>query len=198
MERGRGYAWCMRTASPLVLDVHELLDHPGSRREIEFDAAIPDLRSGLADVLGDVHLDLVLEALDGGVLVRSELSGTSTGQCRRCLNPVSQPFDVEGSELYRPATDVWEEGYALKDGTIDLEPMARDLIGLELPTSPLCRSDCKGLCPRCGADLNERPCDCEEEVDARWSALKDLVVPSATPERSAGADGNGGQASENR
>lgn len=173
----------MRTPSPLVLDVHELLEQPGSRREIEFDAPVPELRAGLAEVAGDVHLDLVLEALDGGVLVRGELTGTSTGQCRRCLKPVEQSFGVEGSELYRPPSDVWEEGYALKDGTIDLEPMARDLIGLELPTSPLCRPDCRGLCSRCGADLNEGPCGCPSDaVDPRWSALKDLVVPETNGE----------------
>ncbi len=187
--------------APLVLDVHELLEVPGSRRAIEFDAPVPDLRAGLAEVVGDVHLDLVLEALDGGVLVRGELSGESTGQCRRCLKPIAQPFEVESSEVYRPPTDVWEEGYALKDGTIDLEPMARDLIGLELPTSPLCRPDCAGLCSRCGADLNEGRCGCAEESDPRWSALKDLVASEgilaegilAEP----AADGNGGPAAQN-
>jgi uncharacterized protein len=182
----------MRTDSPLVLDVQELLEHPGSRREIEFDAAVPDLRAGLAAVRGDVHLDLVLEVLDGGVLVRGELTGTATAQCRRCLKDVEQPFEIEGSELYRPPGDVWEDGYALKDGTIDLEPMARDLIVLELPTSPLCRPDCKGLCSRCGADLNEGPCACGAEIDPRWSALKDLVVPAE-----GAVDGNGGSSGQN-
>jgi uncharacterized protein len=190
--------WRMQNARPTDLDVEGLLDQPGSRGAIEFDAVVPELRAGLAEVAGDVHLDLVLEALDGGVLVRGELSGESMGQCRRCLKPVAQPFSVQGSEIYRPPTDVWEEGYSLKDGTIDLEPMARDLIGLELPTSPLCRPDCKGLCSRCGADLNEGPCACGEEIDLRWSALKNLAVPSATPERSGGAEGNGGSSPENR
>ena len=180
----------MRTPSPLVLDVHELLEEPGSRRSIVFDAPVPELRAGLVEVQSDVHLDLVLDELDGGVLVRSTLSGEVIGQCRRCLTPVGQTFALEGSELFRPPTDVWEEGYALKDATIDLEPMARDLIALELPTSPLCRPDCAGLCSRCGADLNDGPCACPEESDPRWSALKDLVVPSE-----AAADGNGGSSS---
>ena len=183
----------MRTHSPLVLDVHELLEAPGSRREIAFDAFVPELKAGLAEVPGEVHLDLVLDELDGGVLVRSTLSGSSIGQCRRCLAPVSQPFSLEGSELFRPPTDVWEDGYALSDATLDLEPMARDLIALELPTSPLCRPDCKGLCARCGADLNEGPCDCPDETDPRWSALKDLVVPGGEA-----TEGNGGQASQSR
>ena len=167
----------MRTHSPLVLDVHELLEHPGVRRPIAFDAPVPDLVAGLVRVQDDVHLDLTLEAIDGGVLVRGRFSGEIAGQCRRCLKDVAQPLDLEGSELYRPPSDVWEEGYVIKDATIDLEPMVRDTVGLNLPTSPLCRQECAGLCSRCGADLNEGPCDCGEETDARWSALKELVVP---------------------
>ncbi len=182
----------MRTDSALVLDVHEVLEVPGSRSTIAFDAAVPELRVGLVEVQGDVHLDLVLEELDGGLLVRSKLSGESVGQCRRCLAPLVQPFTLSGSDLYRPPTDVWEEGYALKDGTIDLEPMARDLIALELETSPLCRPDCAGLCARCGADLNDGPCACPEETDPRWSALRDLVVPAE-----AAAAGHGGPAPQN-
>ena len=166
----------MRTTSPLVLDVRELLEHPGTQRRIEFDAPVPDLGSGLSSVPGDVHFDLTLEAIDGGVLVRGDLSGSYTSECRRCLKEVSQAFKLSGRELYRPATDVWEEGYVVKETSIDLEPMARDTVGLGLPTSPLCTDDCKGLCTRCGADLNEGTCDCaaEPQGDLRWSALREL------------------------
>lgn len=166
----------MRTHSPLVLDVRELLEHPGSPRQIAFDALVEDLSSGLSKVDGDVHFDLTLEAIDGGVLVRGKMSGEFEAECRRCVKPVRQPFSFSSSELYRPPADVWEEGYVVKDTSVDLEPMVRDAVGLGLPTSPLCREDCKGLCPRCGADLNEDPCSCtEEEVDMRWSALKELA-----------------------
>jgi uncharacterized protein len=164
----------MRTTSPLVLDVHEVLEQPGSRRAIAFDTPVPDLRSGLTSVPADVHLDLTLEAIEGGVYVRGEFSGTAVAECRRCLKPVEQPFRFEAAELYRPPGDVWEEGYVIKDGTVDLEPMALDTIGLNLATSPLCREDCAGLCTSCGKDLNEGPCDCADEIDPRWSALQEL------------------------
>jgi uncharacterized protein len=165
----------VRTHSPLVLDVRELLEHPGSQRPIAFDAPGPAVRSGMSEVAGDIHLDLVLEAIDGGVLVRGDISGEYSAECRRCLNPVRRPFTFSGRELYRPPADVWEEGYVIKETTIDLEPMVLDAVGLGLPTDPVCRDDCKGLCPRCGADLNEGECACPEETtDIRWSALKDL------------------------
>jgi uncharacterized protein len=50
--------------------------------------------------------------------------------------------------------------------------MLRDALALELPLNPLCRADCKGYCPRCGADLNAGACDCtDEEIDLRWAEL---------------------------
>lgn len=176
----------MRTDSPFVLDVRELLEHPGVRRPVTFVEHVPDLTAGLVRVPGDVTFDLTLEAIDGGVLVRGLFSGDGTGECRRCLKPVTEAFELQAAELYRPPTDVWEEGYAIKDLTVDLEPMVRDTVVLNLAPSPLCRVDCAGLCSRCGADLNEGACDCAEEIDARWTALKELVVP-AKPERSGGA-----------
>lgn len=167
----------MRTNSPLVLDVRELLEHPRTQRPVTIEAPVPDLGAGMSRVTGDVRLDLVLEAIDGGVLVRGELSGTSTAECRRCLKGVDQRFTLSASELYRPSGEVWEEGYVIKDTSIDLDPMARDTIGLGLATDPVCQQDCKGLCPRCGTDLNEGPpcaCGAEPTGDLRWSALKEL------------------------
>jgi DUF177 domain-containing protein len=168
----------MRTTSPLVLDVRELLEAPGSPRSITFDAPVPELRTGLVDVPREVHLELTLQVLDGGVIVHGRFSGESTCECRRCLKPVMVPFSLEASQVYRPAGDVWEEGYVVKDSTVDIEPMARDTIALSLPTNPLCTDDCAGLCSRCGSDLNEGPCGCPEEVaDPRWSALRELATP---------------------
>jgi len=164
----------MRTHSPLVLDVREVLETPGVQKPIAFTTPI-DLEAGLAKLDGDLALDLVLEAIEGGVLVRGEFAGTYAGECRRCLKPLAGTFAVKGSEIYRPeGAEVWEEGYVVKDATVDLEPMIRDTVGLALPINPLCRDACAGICARCGADLNEGPCDCGEEVDQRWSALNEL------------------------
>jgi uncharacterized protein len=159
-----------------VIDVRELLEHPGSQRKLTFSATVPDLRSGLTSVEGDLQLELTLSYIDGGVIVRGELSGDYASECRRCAKVVRQAFSYSGSELYRPPTDVWEEGYVIKDDAIDLEPMIRDTVLLGLPESPLCEQDCAGLCARCGADLNDGACGCapDESGDLRWAALRDL------------------------
>lgn len=163
----------MRTHSPLVLDIRELLEAPGVQKPLAFSAPV-DLEAGLVKLDGDLALELVVEAIEGGIHVRGEMSGAYTGSCRRCLKPVAGTFAVKGSELYRPETEIWEEGYVVKDSKVDLEPMIRDTVGLALPINPLCRETCAGICPRCGADLNDGACDCAHEADARWSALHEL------------------------
>jgi uncharacterized protein len=168
----------MRTHSPLIVDVRELLEAPGSHRSLSLRALVADLQTGSAAVRNDLTFDLSLEAIDGGILVRGRISGRFVESCRRCLKEVATPFQVQVAEIYRPPGGVWEEGYVIQHDTIDLERAARDTVGLEIPMSPLCRPDCAGLCPRCGADLNEGRCACPpEEGDARWSALRELRLP---------------------
>jgi uncharacterized protein len=164
----------MRTHSSLVVDVSQLLEAPGSRRALEFSAPVEGLEGGLVGVAEPLRFVLTLEAVEGGILVQGSIAGTYTAMCRRCLKPVAKDFDVRVADVYRPAGDVWEEGYVVTHGTIDLERIVRDTVGLDLPINPICRPDCMGLCPRCGADLNEGPCDCPPDVDPRWSALREL------------------------
>lgn len=156
-----------------------MLEDPGTRQPLSFDARVDDLGIGLAGVPGDVHFELVLEALEGTVLVRGSIAGVYVGQCRRCLTAIETPFDFKVAEVYRPPGGEWEEGYVITQATIDLERVLRDTVGLEMPINPLCRPDCAGLCPTCGADRNTDPCGCPAGGgDLRWAALKDLTDPS--------------------
>lgn len=177
----------MRTHSPLLVDVRELLESPGSRRALAFAAPVPGLATGaaaLVGVRGDLGFDLVLEAIDGGILVQGTIACEYVASCGRCLREIRRPLEVRVGELYRPAGSVWEEGYVINEATIDLERVVRDNVGLEMPLNPLCRPDCAGLCPRCGADLNEGSCGCPpDEGDPRWSALRDLDLSSGGPDR---------------
>jgi len=164
----------MRTHSQLVIDVLELLESPGSRKKLAFTSDVPALDSGLAHAGPELVFDLFAEAIDGGIWVKGTISGNFHAECRRCLNAVDQPFSFEAAELYRPPAEVWEEDYVIKDTTIDLGPLVRDTVLLNLPHDPLCREDCAGLCPKCGKNLNDEPHSHEDEMDSRWSALKEL------------------------
>jgi len=164
----------VRTHSSLVVDVVELLDDPGTPKPLVFTADVPEMAAGLSRAAPEVDLDLAAEAIDGGIWVKGAVAGRYRAECRRCLAPVDHPFSYEVAELYRPQTEVWEEGYVIKETTIDLGPLVRDAVVLNLPQNPLCRDDCAGLCGVCGGNLNDEPHTHGAEIDSRWSALKDL------------------------
>jgi uncharacterized protein len=139
------------------------------------------------DVLGvlegsPLELDLRLESVVEGVLVSGTVSGTATGECVRCLDPVSTPMVVDLQELFAHAGQERDEDDDTEplpemDGVLlDIEPAVRDAVVLALPLQPLCRDDCPGLCPQCGARLADDPEHGHDVVDARWEALRGLAT----------------------
>ena len=134
--------------------------------------------------------DLDLEKLTGtaeitrtpqGLLVQANLFALLASECGRCLTPLSVPLNAQFAELYASSQrHVTESGLILpEDGHIDLEPLAREYLILEVPINHICKPDCKGLCPVCGENLNERACGHQnEDLDPRLSALKKLLPKS--------------------
>ena len=104
------------------------------------------------------------------------IEGKVEGSCRRCLSAVRAPVSEEVHLIFSEAGDEGDDPdvFALSPDApeVDLRPAIREQWLLAAPTFALCRDDCKGLCPRCGADLNEGPCDCPPDTDSRWEALK--------------------------
>lgn len=116
-----------------------------------------------------------------GLLVQANLYGLYAGECGRCLKPLPVPLHAKFAELYASSQrHVTESGLILpEDGHIDLEPLAREYLILEIPINQICKEDCKGLCPVCGENLNLRDCGHRsEDIDPRFSVLKDLLSDS--------------------
>jgi uncharacterized protein len=122
----------------------------------------------------------------GEVELTGRLTTTLETVCARCLKPVSIPFSADFDERFVTSVS-WgaEEQHELAsddlnlsifDGTgIDLDQLVREQLLLAKPAQVLCREDCRGLCPVCGADRNTAACKCEtQQVDSRWEKLKDL------------------------
>jgi uncharacterized protein len=132
----------------------------------------------------DVDVSVEISSYPGGVMASGTVSAPWKGECRRCGGPVGGRLVVgvrERFEAGRDAGGVGGDGdaYELHDDIVDLEPLARDAVLLELPLAPLCTDACRGLCPRCGADLNAGDCGCPTDVDPRWSALDRLRSPQS-------------------
>lgn len=170
--------------SPLVLDTQALGRRPGSMREESLTAAAPeDLGVEMVGVPtgADLELDLRLEAVMEGVLVSGTVRMPLTGECARCLEPLSSRFDVDFQELFvysdtRSGGTAGDDEHRLETDLIDLEPVIRDAVVLALPLSPLCRDDCPGLCSVCGTKLTDVGPDHHHDVaDPRWAALQGLI-----------------------
>lgn len=116
----------------------------------------------------------------GEVLVRASIRSRLSLECRRCLEPVEVPVEEELTLLFVPSGEGEEEdedARILPERGTDLELGAaiREEVILALWPFALCKPDCRGLCPRCGANLNEETCQCSsEELDPRWDALRAL------------------------
>jgi uncharacterized protein len=166
----------MAPPGSLLLGVADLLARPGEQRDESLDAVLDGLR-----VLGSrvpegapVHLELHLQSVNTGVVVKGTTAAPWVGECRRCLRPVEAVLTAAVLEIYEPEPTEGET-QLLQGGHIDVEPVAREAVLLELPLAPLCREGCAGLCPQCGADLNQGACGCPvEKADGRWVALDEL------------------------
>lgn len=160
----------------LRVNALELLRQPGAIKPIE--ATVPALElEVLHDSLdGDVTVDVELEAMNDGIAVRGRVSAPWKSVCRRCLTDLSGVAEGGVTELYQvDVTD--EDAYPIEHNQLDLAPMARQTVLIELDTERLCRDDCAGLCPVCGVDRNVTDCDCDTEVkDHRWAALEGLQL----------------------
>jgi uncharacterized protein len=167
-------------APALAVDVRELLRRPGSHRHVVVRAPLSDLATPVASVPPDrpVTVDAEIESVVEGLLVTGRVSATAVVHCVRCLRDFDDELEVEVRELFalEPGDDE-DEGYAvLPDDRLPLDTMARDALVLGFPAFPLCRPDCAGLCPVCGADRNTVDCGHggTEQLDPRWAGLADL------------------------
>jgi uncharacterized protein len=168
-------------ASPYVFDVREVGRRAGALRAYARTAPVSqDLGLDLVRVPAgaELKLDLRLESVTEGVLVTGSVTAPISGECGRCLDPVSDQIAVELCELFAypdSATDETsseDEVYRIDGDYLDVEPVVRDAVVLALPWTPLCRPDCGGLCPTCGQRLDDLPEGHTHEVlDPRWAAL---------------------------
>jgi uncharacterized protein len=143
-------------------------------------AALLDL--GVQGVAGDGRFTHT----NPGILIQADLRADVELECGRCLDHFvteipahleEQYFStidvVTGAPLPEPPSDVYTIGH---DFVVDVTPLVREQILLELPLKPLCHEECGGICPTCGLDQNLRPHRHDEDADERWSQLRTLLA----------------------
>jgi uncharacterized protein len=167
----------MSTTSTFRIPVANLLRRPGASRAIQVEGVLDDVRGPGAEVTADrpIAVDLTLERVSEGMVVRGTVTAPWDAACSRCLAPVGGELAVQVGELYERQPLEGETYLLSEDDVVDLEPLIRDALLLELPAVPVCRPECQGLCPTCGVDHNLTSCECDNSLpDPRWAALRSL------------------------
>jgi uncharacterized metal-binding protein YceD (DUF177 family) len=163
-------------SSELVLRLHDL--PPGHSRlagRLAFDV---EDAAGLPEPYA-VRATCDVDNLGARVHVRGDVVGQAQASCHRCLRsferPVQAAFDLTLQRGGPPAGDDDEWVHVPEHAvSYDLEPHVREAVILEEPIRLVCDPECRGLCDRCGADLNQGPCGCAPPDDPRWAPLSDL------------------------
>ena len=168
------------------------------REPVEFDLELPPGTIGFGDELEQsgpmaaagraevIHEHRGPKEIVADIRLKGSFSGRVRVPCARCVEPVEIPLAAEFDLIFRPAeadresgeraisAPETEIGYYQED-SLALEDVLREQVLLSLPVRTLCKPDCKGLCPRCGANRNLKPCSCDEgPSDPRWEALTGL------------------------
>jgi uncharacterized protein len=162
--------------SPLRLNVGFIIYQTvGFSRDFPFELQCVKLQDDLdlTNLLGTVRVTRTPQ----GLLVQVKMQAVASTECVRCLTDFDYDLNVEFSELYAfNQRSTTESNLILpEDGKIDLEPLLREYMLLDFPINPLCKPDCKGLCPICGENLNLVACNhAADNGDERLAGLKSL------------------------
>lgn len=152
----------------------------GDKAPVLAPKAPPPARIEYAVLDGTVPARLDITAMTEGHSFRLRFEADYTGPCARCLEPATFHVDVDAHAVHDADTDDEElrsDHVDDRANQLDVSGWAREEVGLRFPTSVLCRPDCRGLCPQCGADLNEHPDhEHEQPTDSRWDALRALQL----------------------
>ncbi|MBQ8580244.1 MAG: DUF177 domain-containing protein [Oscillospiraceae bacterium] len=164
----------------MLLGLSKIMDCPGQSIPFSTNIDLSDLRFGTCYPVTEPVLAEGSVRNTAGVLVMTgNVSTTIHGVCDRCAADFSRDVEIPlnvvlVTELASEENeDEWV--FSLEGDSADLEDIVRTVFVLNLDSKLLCKPDCKGICCRCGRNLNRESCTCEKEIDPRFAALKQLL-----------------------
>ncbi len=166
-----------------IVDLDRLALSSGEAARIEFPAELETVRLGeesYAMSAGQPPARLDVSRTGSGYALRLRLDARLTGPCVRCLQPADLELEIDAREVDQPGTaDEELRSPYVAEGRLDVGRWAQDAVVLALPSKPLCRADCAGLCPVCGESLNDTDPEAHHHAssgDPRLAKLRDLKL----------------------
>ena len=164
----------------MLLDLHEIINSPGASVAFSESVDLSDLQFGTCYPVTEPVLSSGTVRNTADVLVmKGRITTRLHGVCDRCAAAFTQdvelPIDVVLVDALSNEENEDEWVFSLEADSADLEDIVRTVFVLNMDSKLLCKPDCKGLCCRCGKNLNEGPCQCQKEPDPRFAALRQLL-----------------------
>ena len=164
----------------MLLGLSKIIDCPGQSVSFSVSIDLSDLRFGNCfPVTEEVKAEGVVRNTAGVMVMTGNVTTCLHGVCDRCADSFTRDVDIPlnvvlVTELSNEENeDEWV--FPLEGDSADLEDIVRTVFVLNLDSKLLCKPDCKGLCCRCGKNLNDGPCGCQKEIDPRLAALRQLL-----------------------
>ena len=163
----------------MKIDIVQLMSNEDA--SIDFDYDVTFTQNAFESMIvfeKPVHIAGTIRNAYGAILLHLAVEGNYQTQCDRCLKPIQETIETGGDFVVvtRQEQEQDENVLVASKGLLDLTDVAQNCILLALPMKHLCTQACKGLCPNCGKNLNEGPCNCsQKEIDPRLLKLKELL-----------------------
>ena len=162
------------------LELSSIIDRPGESLAFSTSVDLSDLVYGVSQPVSEpVSASGTVRNTAGVLVMKGVITTRIHGVCDRCATEFDRDLEIPidavlVSELANEENeDEWV--FPLEANTADLEDIVRTIFVLNMDSKLLCKEDCKGLCFRCGKNLNDGPCGCQKELDPRFAALKQLL-----------------------
>ena len=166
----------------MKVNISDIVKIDGASLNVEFNEVINDLKTIAGDeyiFISPVRFDGSIVNISGVLKLNGQLKAEYTVKCHMCLKDVDGKLSININESFVDAdkvendTDV--ETYTYEGNFIEIDKVLMDSIVLNLPMKQACTAECKGICPRCGIDLNVGQCECkDDEINPRMEILKDF------------------------
>lgn len=165
----------------MVVDVSPILKEIGGKIEISGEVLLPEEEFSGVSFTSPAKLSGNITNNGETLILSAHLNCRASAECARCLKDIEVIFDFDISEmLAQKSFDGDEDIYIFENESVDLTEIVVNNLLINISGKYLCSEDCKGLCPKCGTDLNVSECSCDTAViDPRWAALADIMKGSS-------------------
>ena len=170
----------VKKGDTMLLGLSKIIECPGASVPFSTSIDLSDLQFGTCYPVSEgVEAEGVVRNTAGVLMMTGSIRTCLHGVCDRCASEfdreVQLPLDVVLVTELADEDHEDERVFPLEGDSADLEDIIRTVFVLNMDSKLLCKEDCKGLCCRCGKNLNDGPCDCQKECDPRFAALKQLL-----------------------